>query len=287
MRLWAAFVSMTEGHFIQVSSLTVGSVVWKGQKGERPLRVAVRQELLVFVTCWRGNEKEFVAARCTNASSVPFIIPLLNLPSEANPQTPDSEVYVLQAAVSVSLSIVSSLLHFSWFTLFQASEAARSQVTDTWWRRDEDPRTGRNVRRSSSREARVDLTSSLVTVFSADYIQSSGRLPTLNVAVSQFRSASFRGAFEGQLCHNTAWSLSQSEGSSRGSVFSLFLEDALLRSFMASHIPRFSAHPKKKKERQKMATSRGVDRHFRGPGRQKSWRKSKTSGDATRKCSKG
>ena len=135
MRLWAAFVSMTEGHFIQVSSLTVGSVVWKGQKGERPLRVAVRQELLVFVTCWRGNEKEFVAARCTNASSVPFIISLLNLPSEANPQTPDSEVYVLQAAVSVSLSIVSSLLHFSWFTLFQASEAARSQVTDTWWRR--------------------------------------------------------------------------------------------------------------------------------------------------------
>ena len=31
-----------------------------------------------------------------------------------------------------------------------------------------------------------------------------------------------------------------------------------------------------------MATSRGVDRHFRGPGRQKSLRKGKTSGDATR-----
>ena len=36
-----------------------------------------------------------------------------------------------------------------------------------------------------------------------------------------------------------------------------------------------------------MATSRGVDRHFRGPGRQKSRRKGKTSGDATRKCSEG
>ena len=75
--------------------------------------------------------------------------------------------------------------------------------------------------------------------------------------------------------------------SSRCSFFSLFLEDAPLRSFVASHIPRFFARPKKKKEREKMATSRGVDRHFRGPGRQKSWRKGKTSGDATRKCSKG
>ena len=35
------------------------------------------------------------------------------------------------------------------------------------------------------------------------------------VAVSQFRSASFRGAFEGQLHHNAVWSLSKSEGSSR------------------------------------------------------------------------
>ena len=42
-----------------------------------------------------------------------------------------------------------------------------------------------------------------------------------------------------------------------------------------------------KKEREKMATSRGVDRHFRRPGQQKSWRKGKTSGDATRKCSEG
>ena len=53
--------------------------------------------------------------------------------------------------------------------------------------------------------------------------------------------------------------------------------------FMASHIPRFFACPKNKKERDKMATLRGVDRHFRGPGQQKSWRKGKTPGDATRK----
>ena len=69
--------------------------------------------------------------------------------------------------------------------------------------------------------------------------------------------------------------LSQSEGSSRCSFFSLFSEDA---SLLSSHIPRFFACRKKKKEREKMATSRGVDRRFR---RQKSWRKGKTSGDAT------
>ena len=39
---------------------------------------------------------------------------------------------------------------------------------------------------------------------------------------------------------------------------SLFLKDAPLLSFVASHIPRFFAHPKKKKEREKTATSCGV-----------------------------
>ena len=68
--------------------------------------------------------------------------------------------------------------------------------------------------------------------------------------------------------------------------FSLFFEDAPLPSLMASHIPRFFAHPKKKKEREKMATSGGINRPFRGPERQKSWRKGKTSRDAARKCSK-
>ena len=100
-------------------------------------------------------------------------------------------------------------------------------------------------------------------------------------------SASFGGAFEGQLRPSAVRRLAQSKASSRCSFFFLFLEDEPLRSFMASHIPRFLAHPKKKKERAKMATSRGVDRHFRGPGRQKSWRYGKTSGDTTRKCSKG
>ena len=42
-------------------------------------------------------------------------------------------------------------------------------------------------------------------------------------------------------------------------------------------------YPKKKKEREKMATSRGVDRHFRVPGWQKPWCKGKTSGDTIRK----
>ena len=65
------------------------------------------------------------------------------------------------------------------------------------------------------------------------------------------------------------------------SFFSLFLEDGLLRSFVVSHIQRFF------KEREKMATSRGVNRHFCGPERQKSRCKRKTCGDATRKCSKG
>ena len=40
-------------------------------------------------------------------------------------------------------------------------------------------------------------------------------------------------------------------------------------------------------EREKMATLRSVDRHFRRPVHQKSWRKGKTSGDAMRKCSTG
>ena len=55
--------------------------------------------------------------------------------------------------------------------------------------------------------------------------------------------------------------LSQFEGSSKCSFFSLFLEDAPLLSIVASHIPRFFARPKKKKERKKMATLRGADCH--------------------------
>ena len=44
---------------------------------------------------------------------------------------------------------------------------------------------------------------------------------------------------------------------------------------------------KKKTEKEKMVRLRGADHHFCRPGRQKSWRKGKTSGEATRKYSKG
>ena len=47
-----------------------------------------------------------------------------------------------------------------------------------------------------------------------------------------------------------------------GSFFSLFLEDAWLLSFVASHISRFFARPKKE-EREKMAPSHGIDRDVR------------------------
>ena len=87
-------------------------------------------------------------------------------------------------------------------------------------------------------------------------------------AVSQFRVTSF---FQMQITNEA--------------FFSLFLR--MLLSFVDSHIPRFFTRPKKKKEKEKTATLHGVDRHFHGPGWQKSWRKGKTSGDATRKCSKG
>ena len=52
------------------------------------------------------------------------------------------------------------------------------------------------------------------------------------------------------------------------------------------HISQDSLHAQQE-HKEKMASSRGVVGHFRGPGRQKSWHRSKTSGDTTRKCSKG
>ena len=51
--------------------------------------------------------------------------------------------------------------------------------------------------------------------------------------------------------------------------------------------PKILCVAKKEKRKKTMATSRGVGHHIRGPGWQKSWHKGKTSGDATRKCSKG
>ena len=80
-------------------------------------------------------------------------------------------------------------------------------------------------------------------------------------------SSSFGGAFEGQLRHYAARRLPQSEGSSRCSFFFPLFGGCIAAT---QHIPRFFARPKKKKEREKMATLRGVDRHFRGPGQRKS-----------------
>ena len=57
-------------------------------------------------------------------------------------------------------------------------------------------------------------------------------------------SASFGGAFEGQLCHNAAWRLSQSEGSYKCSPQ---MEDARLLSFVASHIPTFFSEKEERK----------------------------------------
>ena len=98
-------------------------------------------------------------------------------------------------------------------------------------------------------------------------------------------SASFRGAFEGQLCHNTKRRLSQSDLAPPNAANKM--RGCTVTILVASHITRFFALPKKKKEREEITTSRGVDRHFCGPGRQKSWCQCKTSGDVTRKWSKG
>ena len=65
-------------------------------------------------------------------------------------------------------------------------------------------------------------------------------------AVSQLRSASFRGASEGQLHHNAERSLSQSEGSSRGSFFSMFLEDMILHGLT---YPKILCAPKKEERK--------------------------------------
>ena len=78
-------------------------------------------------------------------------------------------------------------------------------------------------------------------------------------------------------CKGCPNSKAPADAAHRSSFFSLFFEDAPLLSFAASQ----------KGKKEKMATFCGVDRHFRGPGRQKSWRKGKTFEDATRKCSKG
>lgn len=85
-------------------------------------------------------------------------------------------------------------------------------------------------------------------------------------------SASLGGAFEGQLCQNAVRRLAQSKC---GLVLPVFGGcTAILRGLTYRKI---LCAPEKG---QKMVTSRGVNRH-------KWWRKGRTSGDTTRKCSKG
>ena len=88
-----------------------------------------------------------------------------------------------------------------------------------------------------------------------------------------------KAAFEGQLRHNAVQRLSKFKGSSK---YSLLFHVP----FVVSHIPRLFARPKNKKKREKMAKLRGVGHHFCRSWQQKLWRKGKTSGDATKKCSK-
>ena len=87
----------------------------------------------------------------------------------------------------------------------------------------------------------------------------------LPLAVSQFRVCILRRCIWRH--HNAMQRLSQFEGSSKCSPqmrhsFSSFWS---YYPFAASHIPRFFARPKKMKERKNIATSLGIDRHFRGP----------------------
>ena len=71
----------------------------------------------------------------------------------------------------------------------------------------------------------------------------------------------FRANYVTMPCEGCPNLKARPDAAHRCSFFSQFLEDALLRSFVASHIPRFFARLKKKTEREKMATSRGVDHY--------------------------
>ena len=56
------------------------------------------------------------------------------------------------------------------------------------------------------------------------------------------------------LCRSCPNSKAPPDAAHKCSFFSRFLEDALLLSLVASRIPRFFTRPKKKKEKEKMAT---------------------------------
>ena len=138
------------------------------------------------------------------------------------------------------------------------------------------------------RQARASQSSQ---VYSGDPPQSQVRLQTewhcCCVSIQSLHPS--EAAFEGQLRHYAAWRLSQFEGSIKCSpLFPLFggCTATILHGLTYSKILCAPEKEERKKERDKMATSRGVDHHFRWPGQQSDERV-KTSGDATRKCSKG
>ena len=79
-------------------------------------------------------------------------------------------------------------------------------------------------------------------------------------------SSSFKEVFEGQLRHNSAKGRPNSKAPPNAVFFSLFLENALLLSFVVLRYPKILCAPEKEEKREKMATSSGVDRHFHGPG---------------------
>ena len=66
---------------------------------------------------------------------------------------------------------------------------------------------------------------------------------------------------------------------------SLFLEDAPLLSFMASHIPKFFVQPKKEERKKERKWRHHVT--LMGGRNRDIMVKAGTSGDATRKCSEG
>ena len=96
---------------------------------------------------------------------------------------------------------------------------------------------------------------------------------------------------EEHLKANYVTKLSKSEGSSRCSPQMLLLLPVFggctAAILCGLTYPKILCAPQKEDRREKMVTLRGVDCHFHTPRRQISWRYGKTSGDATRKCSKG
>ena len=95
-------------------------------------------------------------------------------------------------------------------------------------------------------------------------------------AVSQFRVCILRRMhLKANYITTPCEGCPNSKAPPNAAFFSLFLEDAPLLSFVASHIPRFFVCLKKEERKRENSDTAGVDCHFRGPGWQKLWRKCK------------